>query len=152
MGTLLQCLQRLYSLDTLDSRLTIPSNTPIKSVSDSQSTTRNPAASKDARAQEIASSAQPSKWNTPEFYFYYFVFITVVPMMFKSVIDVSRGWYFNCFTDCVSSFQLRDADYCFIQLITLHMLHTPIYCLQAGFLDVKWYASVSHFLPPDLLA
>lgn len=65
-------------MDTLDTRLTVSSNT----------TTRN---GKDARAQEIASGAQPSRWNTPEFYFYYFVFITVIPMMFKTVIDVSQG-------------------------------------------------------------
>lgn len=88
MGSLIQGLRRLYSLDTLDTRLTTSSTTPIKTaISDS---TRDPTAGKDARAQEIASRAQPSKWNTPEFYFYYFVFITVVPMMFKTVIDVSQ--------------------------------------------------------------
>lgn len=88
MGSLIQGLQRLYSLDTLDTRLTTSSTTPIKTaVSDSS---RDPTTAKDARAQEIASRAQPSKWNTPEFYFYYFVFITVVPMMFKTVMDVSQ--------------------------------------------------------------
>lgn len=88
MGSLIQGLRRLYSLDTLDTRLTTSSTAPIKpAVSDS---TRDPAAGKDARAQEIASRAQPSKWNRPEFYFYYFVFITVVPMMFKTVMDVSQ--------------------------------------------------------------
>lgn len=98
MGSLLQGLQRLYSLDTLDTRLTTSSTTPVRtSLQDSQqqpspaSSTRDPTAGKDARAQEIASKAQPSKWNTPEFYFYYFVFITVVPMMFKTVIDVSQA-------------------------------------------------------------
>lgn len=88
MGSLIQGLRRLYSLDTLDTRLTTSSTTPIKTaVADS---TRDPTAGKDARAQEIASRAQPSKWNTPEFYFYYFVFLTVVPMMFKTVMDVSQ--------------------------------------------------------------
>ncbi|EED23519.1 glycerol:H symporter (Gup1), putative [Talaromyces stipitatus ATCC 10500] len=94
MGSLLQGLQRLYSLDTLDTRLTTSFTTPIKyTAQDTQqqpSTARDPTAGKDARAQEIASNAQPSKWNTPEFYFYYFVFITVVPMMFKTVIDISQ--------------------------------------------------------------
>ncbi|KAH8704798.1 putative glycerol:H+ symporter [Talaromyces proteolyticus] len=80
MTSLLQFLRRLYSLDTLDTRLTVSSSTPVKAVSDS----------KDGRAQEIAAGAQPSKWNTPEFYVYYLVFLTVVPMMFKTVIDVSQ--------------------------------------------------------------
>jgi hypothetical protein len=87
MGSLLQGLRRLYSLDTLDTRLTTSSTTALKTTD----STRDPTAGKDARAQEIASRAQPSKWNTPEFYFYYFVFITVVPMMFKTVIDVSQS-------------------------------------------------------------
>ncbi|RAL67864.1 hypothetical protein DID88_008590 [Monilinia fructigena] len=34
--------------------------------------------------------AQPSRWNTPEFYFYYFIFLTVVPYMFWIAYDVSR--------------------------------------------------------------
>ncbi|OKL55765.1 hypothetical protein UA08_09040 [Talaromyces atroroseus] len=82
MTSLLKGLQRLYSLDTLDTRLTVSSSTPIKA-------SQQPA-TRDARAQQIAAGAQPSKWNTPEFYFYYFVFLTVVPMMFKTVIDVSQ--------------------------------------------------------------
>jgi protein-cysteine N-palmitoyltransferase HHAT len=80
MTSLLRGLQRLYSLDTLDTRLTVSSSTSIKSSQQ-----------RDARAQQIAADAQPSRWNTPEFYFYYFVFLTVVPMMFKTVIDVSQG-------------------------------------------------------------
>lgn len=98
MGTILQSLQRLYSLDTLDTRFTVSSSTPIKAVSDSQqsspaSSMRDSTAGKDVHAREVAAKSQPSKWNTPEFYFYYFVFITVVPMMFKAVIDVSQGYY-----------------------------------------------------------
>lgn len=39
---------------------------------------------------------QPSRWNTLEFYFYYFVFITVIPYMFWITYDVSRrGCNFN---------------------------------------------------------
>lgn len=97
--TLLTVLQRIYSLDTLDTRLTVSSSTPIKAVaSDSrqQSPTREPLAGKDGRAQEIAASAQPSKWNTVEFYCYGLVFLTMVPLMFKTVMDVSKG---ACSTD-----------------------------------------------------
>jgi hypothetical protein len=34
--------------------------------------------------------AQPSKWNTPEYYIYYLFFLTIPPLMFKSVYDVSK--------------------------------------------------------------
>ncbi|KAG0199472.1 glycerol transporter [Mortierella sp. GBA30] len=34
-------------------------------------------------------STKPSLWNTKEFYFYYFVFITCVPYMFKTAHDAS---------------------------------------------------------------
>ncbi len=37
--------------------------------------------------------AQPSNWKTPEFYFYYLVFITIVPYMFWIVYDISRRQY-----------------------------------------------------------
>ena len=35
-------------------------------------------------------NAQPSKWNTPEYYIYYLFFLTIPPLMFKSVYDVSK--------------------------------------------------------------
>lgn len=35
-------------------------------------------------------NAQPSRWNTPEYYFYAFIFLTIPPLMFKSVYDVSQ--------------------------------------------------------------
>jgi protein-cysteine N-palmitoyltransferase HHAT len=82
--TVLQRLRRLYSLDTLDTRFTVSSNIPLKAVGDDQPP-------RDERAQAIANAAPPSKWQTPEFYFYYFVFLTVVPLMFKIAIDVSQG-------------------------------------------------------------
>jgi hypothetical protein len=93
--SLLQGLRRLYSLDTLDTRFTVSANTPLKTAADTRSShsnsVRDPSSSKDARSQEIVNGASPSKWRTPEFFVYYFVFITVVPLMFKTVIDVSQG-------------------------------------------------------------
>lgn len=77
MTSFLHGLRRLYSLETLDTRFTVASSTPAKAAETGQS-------AKDARAQAIAQDAQPPKWRTPEFYFYYLVFLTVVPMMFKS--------------------------------------------------------------------
>nr|POE93246.1 glycerol uptake protein 1 [Quercus suber] len=35
--------------------------------------------------------ARPSRWNTPEYYLYYFFFLTIPPLMFKSVYDVSKS-------------------------------------------------------------
>lgn len=86
MTSLFYWARRLYSLDTLDPRFTVSSTTPLKATGDAR-----PPTSKDARANAIASGSSPSKWRTPEFYFYYFIFITVVPMMFKTVVDVSQG-------------------------------------------------------------
>lgn len=90
MTSLLSWFRDLYSLNTLDSRFTTTATSPPRSASDSDST-RPGSSSKDARANAIASNAQPSKWRTPEFYVYYGVFLTLVPLMFKTVVDVSRG-------------------------------------------------------------
>ncbi|ODM15091.1 hypothetical protein SI65_09587 [Aspergillus cristatus] len=85
MTSLLSWFRRIYSLDTLDTRFTTSATTPLKATADTRSAT-----SKDARANAIASSAAPAKWRTPEFYVYYVVFFVCVPLMFKTVVDVSR--------------------------------------------------------------
>ncbi|KAF2149895.1 MBOAT-domain-containing protein [Myriangium duriaei CBS 260.36] len=81
----------LYSLDTLDTRFTTSATAPAKTkehVSQDPVTTR--------RSASPLPDARPSKWNTPEFYVYYVAFITIVPLMFKAVYDVSNpgspGW------------------------------------------------------------
>jgi len=38
-------------------------------------------------------TAQPPKWRTPEYYFYYFIFLTIPVLMVKSVYDVSGPWH-----------------------------------------------------------
>ncbi len=86
--SLLAWFRRLYSLDTLDTRFTVPANTPIKVAA--EDTRSGPA--KDARSNAVASGASPSKWGTLEFYVYYVVFLVAVPLMFKTVVDVSQGW------------------------------------------------------------
>ncbi|RHZ52237.1 hypothetical protein CDV55_103359 [Aspergillus turcosus] len=85
MTSILSWFRRLYSLDTLDTRFTASATTSLKAAAD----TRPPSA-KDARANAIANGASPPNWRTPEFFVYYFVFLTVVPMMFKTVIDASK--------------------------------------------------------------
>ncbi|KAL4803766.1 MBOAT, membrane-bound O-acyltransferase family-domain-containing protein [Aspergillus unguis] len=82
----LSWFRRLYSLDTLDTRFTIPANTPVKVAAED---TRSGSA-KDARSNAIASKATPSKWDTVEFYVYYVIFAIAVPLMFKTVVDVSQ--------------------------------------------------------------
>jgi len=81
MPSLLSWLRRTYSLDTLDTRFTTTS-TPA-------SDTRPRA--KDARANAIAQNAPAPLWRTPEFFVYYLFFITLVPLMFKTVVDASKG-------------------------------------------------------------
>lgn len=86
MTSLLSLFRQLYSLNTLDSRFTTPASTPLRTAADTR-----PASSKDARANAIANNAPKSRWNTPEFFVYYVVFIVLVPLMFKTVVDVSQG-------------------------------------------------------------
>lgn len=91
-------IKSIYALDTIDTRFTSSSATPYKAVIDARA---DPATSGSKRDDSIPGVgvrtdhsgrpiAQPSKWKTPEFYFYYFVFITVVPYMFWIAYDVSR--------------------------------------------------------------
>ena len=44
----------------------------------------------DRSAGPALPDAKPSKWRKPEFFFYYFCFLTIVPLMFKAVYDVSK--------------------------------------------------------------
>lgn len=55
----------LFRVETLDTRLASTTNVPRP-------------------------DAKPSRWNTPEYYLYYFIFLTIPPLMFKSVYDVSQ--------------------------------------------------------------
>lgn len=61
-------LGRLYKAETLDTRFV-------------------------ARTGQKLPDAQPSKWNTPEYYFYYLCFLTIPFFMVKSVYDVSGPWH-----------------------------------------------------------
>ncbi|THV49729.1 hypothetical protein BGAL_0181g00020 [Botrytis galanthina] len=85
-------VRSIYALDTIDTRFTNSSSTPYEI---------DPAAAKSKRDDSKPGEgvrtdsngrpiAQPSRWNTTEFYFYYFIFLTVVPYMFWIAYDVSR--------------------------------------------------------------
>jgi protein-cysteine N-palmitoyltransferase HHAT len=95
MGAL-SYLRGVYDLDTLDTRFTTPATVPYKAVLDARRhDVGNGSANGGARQEDIGLSkpdkrAQPSKWNTPEFYLYYLAFVTLVPYMFWIAYDVSR--------------------------------------------------------------
>lgn len=88
-------IKSIYALDTIDTRFTSSSATPYKAVVDARATTSNKrddsvpgvGVKTDYSGRPIA---QPSKWDTLEFYIYYLVFIVVVPYMFWVAYDVSR--------------------------------------------------------------
>jgi protein-cysteine N-palmitoyltransferase HHAT len=92
--TWLSYLRQVYSLETLDTRFVVSSTTPPRDVLELRSDAGRGSSADlkqdDPRKAQIKARAQPSKWNTPEYYFYYLVFIVMVPQMFKAVIDVSK--------------------------------------------------------------
>jgi hypothetical protein len=81
--------RRLYSLDTLDTRLTTSSYTPLTVASSEPPGKSTSERGRDTDAANLPPGASPSRWRTKEFYIYYAVFIFVVPQMFKAVMDVS---------------------------------------------------------------
>lgn len=84
--TILDTFKQVYSLDTLDTRLTTSSKTPSKDANDLSARTTG----KEVRNSELPPGAQSSKWGTPEFYLYTLVLLFCVPSMYKAVWDVSQ--------------------------------------------------------------
>ena len=97
---LLTWLRRLYSLDTLDTRFTASSSTPAKPPArpdqPSSSTDRSNAAKDGKKSEAARSNAPPPRWNSLEFYVYYIIIAVAVFMMFKVVVDVSKGECCSC--------------------------------------------------------
>jgi protein-cysteine N-palmitoyltransferase HHAT len=95
----LQFFRGLYSLDTLDTRLTTTSLTPLTAATDESPEKSTSERRVETDAASLPPGASPSKWRTPEFYVYYTVIILVVPQMFRSVMNVSkreRAVYISC--------------------------------------------------------
>lgn len=88
----LHYLKRMFSLDTLDTRLTTSAKSPPIDQDVSIAGSKLPAqqALGTTNRGQALPGAQASKWNTPEFYFYYLCFIVIPPLMFKAVYDVSQ--------------------------------------------------------------
>lgn len=100
----LDLVKRLYSLDTLDTRFTSSSRAPLGTelsetharIDPVQPTLSGASGSANngrrGRGQlERPVEVSPPRWRTPEFYFYYVMFVSIVPLMFKAVYDVSKG-------------------------------------------------------------
>ncbi|RYC59965.1 hypothetical protein CHU98_g6245 [Xylaria longipes] len=86
-------LGNVYDLDTLDTRFTVSSTTPYKTVVEARNDTA--AASKErAEAWNSRPQSRP-KWNTPEFFLYYAVCILAVPYMFWIAYDASKATHPN---------------------------------------------------------
>ncbi|OAA54335.1 glycerol/H+ symporter [Niveomyces insectorum RCEF 264] len=110
--SLFSFLRSIYDVDTLDTRFTTPSTVPYEAHRDgglsrrpeaaavaegsftgTRSKSRSPAGQSAVgrpSAADISKRAEPSKWRTPEFFFYYAIFIVTVPYMFWVAYDVSR--------------------------------------------------------------
>ncbi|KUJ24606.1 glycerol:H+ symporter-like protein [Mollisia scopiformis] len=91
-------VRSIYALDTIDTRFTSSSSTPYRATIDARNEFPNAYSKRDDSVPGAGVKtdysgrpiAQPSKWKTPEFYFYYVVFIITVPYMFWVAYDVSR--------------------------------------------------------------
>ncbi|KAJ9318604.1 hypothetical protein DTO271D3_1266 [Paecilomyces variotii] len=96
-------LRRLYSLDTLDTRFTASATTSLKAAPDTR-TAEASTGDKNNRTSSLPNGASPPKWKTPEFFVYYLFFITLVPLMFKTVIDISQESYptYSTYSDLLS--------------------------------------------------
>jgi hypothetical protein len=87
----LKYLRKLYSLDTLDTRFVTSADSPPRQDATELRIDPSKPSPKESSRASPASDIHPSLWRTPEFLFYAFAFITIVPLMFKSPIDVSKG-------------------------------------------------------------
>jgi protein-cysteine N-palmitoyltransferase HHAT len=77
----LHASQKLFHLETLDLRFTTSSKAPLPDPVKPGT---------QAKPDTVAANASPPLWRTPEFYFYYLVFIVCVPLMFHAVYEVSQ--------------------------------------------------------------
>lgn len=129
-------IRGIYALDTIDTRFTNSSANAYQTVIDGRAQSAEVAAKRDdsipgpgVRTDHSGRPiAQPSKWKTPEFYFYYFIFIITVPYMFWIAYDVSRRGYTVSIVGSKAYFE---------QLPTKITTNTNTYFHQDGYLDAR---------------
>ncbi|KAH7138337.1 glycerol:H+ symporter-like protein [Dendryphion nanum] len=91
-------LRHLFSLDTLDTRFFIPATAPPKeALEDAELNSAKSIPSRSSQSRDSSSriTAQPSLFNTYEFYLYFAIIFAAVPLMIKSVVDVSTETHPN---------------------------------------------------------
>jgi hypothetical protein len=105
--------RQLYSLDTLDTRFIVPATTPPKeALKEAELDPAGPLPVENEKSKgKTVQGASPSRWNTPEFYVYYVSISASIFMMFKLVLQSSKGPHAamkvsNTFTD-----SLRNTPY-----------------------------------------
>jgi len=130
--SLLQYAGRLYSLDTLDSRFTTSSKTPPSRI-DPAKPSPDEAGYRKGRAgnEDVAKGPSPPRWRSQEFMYHGLIFLVMVPLMFKTVYDVSKCKQ----PDILHVVHCRLTPY-----TKLHIRHTPnfpISCHQDGYLDAR---------------
>ncbi len=85
---------RLYSLDTLDSRFTSSSRTPPSKLDPARPSPDDPGYTsikkRGSGGEKIIERDPPSRWKTPEYLYHGLVFLVAVPLMFKTVYDLSK--------------------------------------------------------------
>ena len=92
----LSYFRQLYSLDTLDTRFVVPATAPPKeALEEAEVDPANPLPVPDGKDKSRSGSdhAQPSRWRTNEFYFYYLSISASVFFMFKLVLGCSKGQF-----------------------------------------------------------
>ena len=81
----------LFSLDILEPSLVKPpTQSPTIPLQGLSSSTTEASLGSSKQTRQLNEPCPP-RWNTPEFWFYGFAFVTVVPMMVYCAYDVSRG-------------------------------------------------------------
>lgn len=98
--TILAYVKRLFSLDTLDTRFSNPSKSHSSNVTNepllsdpSQSPSNHVShefQSQKSETIQYNDGSSMSRWKSSEFKFYAVVFLVAIPLMFKSVYDVSN--------------------------------------------------------------
>ncbi|KAI9670234.1 MAG: glycerol transporter [Alyxoria varia] len=87
-------IKSLYTLDTLDTRLTAtsePTTKLVKNENDNVVHKSSSAQDKDAGTGRQQGSGRPPKWKTLEYFLYCFVVMSAVPMMIYVGYSVSRA-------------------------------------------------------------
>ena len=106
--SLLQYAGRLFSVDTLDTRFTTSSKTPPSRIDSARPSPAEAGFKSSGQGrnggEDIASGASPPRWKSPEFIYHGLVFLVAVPLMFKTVYQVSKRKHTPrlCKTSCLT--------------------------------------------------